>query len=71
MEKKLYAIIFDTSKGTYIGPMLWTIYPPGIELAEGPRLSCDEKGAHLCLTVRCEPAIGKQMGWIPFEKPDA
>lgn len=69
MTKKLYAVSFDVSVGGHLGPAPWSIYPEGVELVQPPVITCDERGTSVRLTVRCEPEIGKQMCWIPFEKP--
>lgn len=67
---KIYALFYDVGPGGCMGPMPFRGgLPPGVELIEVPGLSCDEKGAHLRLVVRCEPEIGKRMGWIPAERP--
>lgn len=68
--KKLYAVSFDVLEGGCLGPAPWSRYPDGVELVEVPRIQCTERGASVHLVVRCEPEIGKQMGWVPFDKAD-
>jgi hypothetical protein len=62
---KLYAIDYVVPIGGSIGPMPWSRYPYGVQLVE-INLGCDEKGARLRVVVECDPAIGEEMGWIPF-----
>ena len=67
--KELYAVDFKLSVGSSMGPGPWSFYPPGVELVQVPHIGCDEQGCYVHLTVRCEPEVGKDMGWIPFKKP--
>lgn len=66
---EMYAFTWNAAVGSVIGPMAWSVYPSGVELIMPPTLSCDESGAHLTVVVRCTPAIGKQMGWVPLKRP--
>lgn len=67
--KKLYALDFHVGVGNYLGPMIWSQYPDGVELVNVPVVTCDEHGADIHIVVRCEPEIGKRMCWVPFDKP--
>lgn len=69
MDAKLYLIRVDVSASTFIAPMPWSTYPRGVELNEGPRLWFHEGKVELTLVVRCDPAIAKEMNWIPLERP--
>lgn len=67
--KKLYAIEYRVGRYSTLGPAPFSNYPHGVEIVEPPTLACNETGATLHITVRCEDEVGKSMGWIPFEKP--
>ncbi len=66
---KLHAIEFTVGVDQYVGPVPWTNYPYGVELAQAPTMTCDKNGAHIRLIVRCDPDVGRRMCWTPMEKP--
>jgi hypothetical protein len=68
--KKIYCATFDVGMYSFMRPATWASYPLGVELVEVPSIECDDRGAHIRLVLRCEADIGREMGWIPLEKPE-